>query len=509
MLLSNIPIFGFQISLAEDVLLDLKHSGAERCSVILKKACSDFLSCRYNQCIEASTEARGIIWEKLHDKLEQTDFIISLEASGIPNIFIDAEDRPAGNRWENAPSPLRDAYGFAQLMIAGSFVYLLENQIKNDKTQSISLSADESNQVRSEGIGDVEFESFTCQPVIANISSGVPADFKVDEEDALTKAMASLDMVLLISGNREFKTCALAGIEKIHHDFFPNDSVPVQCTKKRKFNEHENSTINKREIDILQASSLKCDPQKGKLIPRVRFPSTVDFFQNFMTTKMPVIITNAMEIWPAMTKWKDPYYLENVGRCRTVPVETGDNYLHKDSGLELMHFDRFVRDCIGSETCGSKKMYLAQHELFNQIPALNRDILTPDYCALVLQEEEESWNGDVIKQAWFGPAGTVSPLHNDPYHNFLAQVVGSKFIRIYDPSQTMNLYTFGGRMQNNSKVDVKEPNFDLYPRFQDAEYLQGILEEGEMLYIPPRFWHYITSLQVSFSVSFWWGKRNE
>uniref|UniRef100_A0A2P2L7T1 Transcription factor n=2 Tax=Rhizophora mucronata TaxID=61149 RepID=A0A2P2L7T1_RHIMU len=32
-----------------------------------------------------------------------------------------------------------------------------------------------------------------------------------------------------------------------------------------------------------------------------------------------------------------------------------------------------------------------------------------------------------------------------------------------------------------------------------------ILEEGEMLYIPPRWWHYVRSLTTSFSVSFWWG----
>ena len=52
-----------------------------------------------------------------------------------------------------------------------------------------------------------------------------------------------------------------------------------------------------------------------------------------------------------------------------------------------------------------KKGYLAQHQLFEQVPALAHDILQPEYCAL----------GEGLLQsvnAWLGPAGTVRPPHN-------------------------------------------------------------------------------------------------
>jgi lysine-specific demethylase 8 len=62
--------------------------------------------------------------------------------------------------------------------------------------------------------------------------------------------------------------------------------------------------------------------------------------------------------------------------------------------------------------------YLAQHQLFEQIDRLRPDIIPPDYCH-VLDEDEDAF---VDLNAWFGPPHTVSPLHTDPRHNLLAQV---------------------------------------------------------------------------------------
>jgi len=54
-----------------------------------------------------------------------------------------------------------------------------------------------------------------------------------------------------------------------------------------------------------------------------------------------------------------------------------------------------------------------------QVPALAADVLTPEYCSLT---EDEEKGGVQAVNAWFGPAGTVTPLHTDPHHNLLAQV---------------------------------------------------------------------------------------
>jgi len=109
--------------------------------------------------------------------------------------------------------------------------------------------------------------------------------------------------------------------------------------------------------------------------------------------------------------------------------------------------------------------------------------------------------------AWFGPKGTLSPCHYDQKHNLFIQVVGSKLIRLYPPSVSSALYPRSDILKNTSQVDVENPDLDKFPLFADVDDLyrqEVVLNPGQVLYIPPKHWHFVKSLDVSFSVSFWW-----
>ncbi|XP_057873451.2 lysine-specific demethylase JMJ30 isoform X3 [Cryptomeria japonica] len=153
----------------------------------------------------------------------------------------------------------------------------------------------------------------------------------------------------------------------------------------------------------------------SKLIEKIHMLSLEAFLCDFFLLRLPVVISGAMSHWPAMNKWKDMEYLKRVVGDRTVPVEVGRNYLAPGWKQELITISQLLERIQSSEHSSMGPTYLAQHPLFEQISQLGKDICVPDYCS--------ASNGELHSvNAWFGPAGTVTPLHHDPHHNFLAQV---------------------------------------------------------------------------------------
>ncbi|GAA42209.2 lysine-specific demethylase 8 [Clonorchis sinensis] len=247
------------------------------------------------------------------------------------------------------------------------------------------------------------------------------------------------------------------------------------------------------------------------------FRPSIEKFLDLMRIGQPFILTGAMTHWPACQSgnphaWTVNYWRRCFG-YRIVPVEIGRKYTDESWGQELMSITRFIDQFVfpSSDSCDMKSEtpsrpigYLAQHQLFLQIPELGYDVHTPDYC--MVSGEESSDVSDVDINVWFGPANTISPLHHDSDRaNLLTQVSGYKYVVLFTASETPLVYPHPEKMlSNTSQVDVEHPDLAKFPQFALAQGFHGILSPGEMVFIPPRCWHYIRSLTTSFSVNFWW-----
>ena len=350
-------------------------------------------------------------------------------------------------------------------------------------------------------------------------AEGVEGDEMVDwgarkGGDWIQEAVRLLDMAVIMAGApqregmiEELLSALQSYVEEAH------DGPPK---KKRR-----------KEIDTFPTEG-KNVPQIQKQIP-IQSRLSMEAFEKHLVTGLPLVIQDALSHWPALHErpWNSTAYLmkRTFGGRRLVPVELGRSYTDSGWGQSIITFKDFMSRYLFRDLPDTEDKvigYLAQHDLFSQVPSLRNDISIPDYCytnppppalgSPLGNKHQEQKLEEPLLNAWFGPAGTISPLHTDPYHNILCQIVGKKYIRLYSPSETGKLYPKGleGRgvdMSNTSEVDleaVEETLDKAYPLFRRADYMETILNEGDCLYIPSGWWHYVRSLTVSFSVSFWW-----
>ncbi|KAH8317183.1 hypothetical protein KR074_000694 [Drosophila pseudoananassae] len=260
----------------------------------------------------------------------------------------------------------------------------------------------------------------------------------------------------------------------------------------------EEQVESSRPLPILMPSprlQSSCD------IPQLEAPSLNDFKTKCFHPRQPTLLLNTIQHWPAMEKWLDLNYLLQIAGSRTVPIEIGSNYASDEWSQQLVKVRDFLQRQFGSERGSQEIEYLAQHELFSQIPALKKDISIPDYCTISRDDPP----GAVDIKAWLGPAGTISPMHYDPKHNLLCQVFGSKKIILAAPEDTEKLYPHDSEfLGNTSQVDAANPDFEKYPLLKEVKFYELLLQAGDCLYMPPKWWHYVRSEAPSFSVSFWW-----
>ena len=113
-------------------------------------------------------------------------------------------------------------------------------------------------------------------------------------------------------------------------------------------------------------------------------------------------------------------------------------------------------------------------------------------------------------QLWMGTRGNVTPLHYDRNHGLLAQISGRKELVLYSHEDTPCLYphpSYSDRA-HTSRVDLRrmhEDSYaDLFSKFREAQPHTCILKPGELLYMPPFWWHDVTSLDNCISVTLPW-----
>jgi LPS sulfotransferase NodH len=234
----------------------------------------------------------------------------------------------------------------------------------------------------------------------------------------------------------------------------------------------------------------------AKVVDRRRNLSQDEFRDRYYSANRPVIIQGLMDGWRALTAWT-PDYLKSAAGDATIEVMANRNAdpkyeINHEKHRREMRFADYI-DLVHSGQTTNDYYMVANNGFFQRAEV---QPLLADFSPL-----PKYLNSSIGKQCflWFGPAGTVTPLHHDTSNILLAQVTGRKRYRLIPASQWKYVYNSRGVF---SDVDCERPDLNRYPNFRHATVIDLILEAGEVLLMPVGWWHHVRALDVSMTLSF-------
>jgi hypothetical protein len=225
--------------------------------------------------------------------------------------------------------------------------------------------------------------------------------------------------------------------------------------------------------------------------------SRSEFLHEYYALNRPVLLTELMKDWRALSLWTPAYLKEKCGEM-IVEITSGRSSdpkyeLNLNSHKTKILFKEYV-DMVMTGGA-SNDYYLVANNFFLKeegAKGLYNDIAQfPEY----LDTSESTENGSL----WFGPAGTITPLHHDVMNILVAQVYGRKLFSLIPSNHAHLLYNEKGVF---SEVDLDQPDYGHYPRFKEVRPIEVMLSPGEVLFVPVGWWHHVRALDISITVSF-------
>lgn len=229
---------------------------------------------------------------------------------------------------------------------------------------------------------------------------------------------------------------------------------------------------------------------KSKPVISLQGINSIDFKKKYLNTKTPVVLKGHANEWVAKKRWNLDFFQE-MESDKSVTVEKGNIFQKDDAEFLSNSFKKYIKS-ISDET--KDKAYLSLFSIFNIFPELKNDVdfsIFTQYCK------------ENFAYGWIGPKNTVTGLHWDSVNNMLAQIKGTKSVLIASPKYNKQMYpskTYD-RAAGVSEVNIDEFNELKYPKFKEVQFSHVILEPGDVLYIPGKWWHYVKSLETSISVN--------
>lgn len=221
---------------------------------------------------------------------------------------------------------------------------------------------------------------------------------------------------------------------------------------------------------------------------------TGEFWSEFVCKQKPVVVRAAVKDWPAVEKWKGAGYLEAVSP--NSPVRFARTY----NPVPLGPFFRYAMEDGNLDEC-IKEMRESSVDSTLSIPGV---------------PVPQGWEDDLGPYGFLPEVGALPPRVYPPRRIFIYKNASTEW-HYHSADETLTTQLLGRKRISLFKPDLEywwqyaeiiEANFHhlesascYFPNEKEAEKFEAEMEPGDVVYIPPMWWHGIDPLDSDLGVT--------
>ncbi|WP_019594182.1 cupin-like domain-containing protein [Thioalkalivibrio sp. ALM2T] len=227
-------------------------------------------------------------------------------------------------------------------------------------------------------------------------------------------------------------------------------------------------------------------------VERVGLVEPDTFLRQYKAVAQPVILEELTREWPARERWTPDYFREVAGDA-VVPLYDSrparDNE-HQHAASLHMPLAEYLDLLEG----GERDLRLFFFNLFAARPTLARDFEFPDIGLRLFRK---------LPVLFMGGKDARVQMHFDIDRPdiLLCHFGGPKRVLLVAPEYTPYMYHVPFSFSALASVDFEDPDYQRHPALRHVRGHLAELHHGDVLYIPPGFWHYVLYDDIGFSMA--------
>lgn len=256
-------------------------------------------------------------------------------------------------------------------------------------------------------------------------------------------------------------------------------------------------------------------------------PTPLEFYRNYVSKNLPVLIEHSLSHWPALKKWSADYLRNKIGETQVTVAVTPNGQadaIYEDMFVlpeeRSLTFNKFLDTLLAKKENEIHYVQKQNSNMNSEFEDLMEDI-----------DPEIEWaskafdkNPDAVN-FWMGDKRAVTSMHRDHYENIYCVIAGQKTFTLIPPTDLPFVpyenFEVGTHKQNSDlswtvikdkektfipwvAVDPINPDLDKYPQFSKAHPIEVTVRAGQILYLPSLWFHRVEQSHGCIAVNYWY-----